>query len=276
MEVAYFSHNGTILPVEQAVIPLANIEYSYGYGVYETIRVSGGVIYFVDDHIKRLLESARIIELEHMFSANSITQNIQELVKKNAIKACNVKMLLIGGKSASEAQLIIQCLHPLFPDRKLYKTGAHFVTYKYERLFPHAKSLNMLPSYLAYRKAKAGNAYDALLINNHGNIVEGTRTNFFCMKDTTIISPPESQILLGVMRKAVLRVAAANGFDILERDISLQNLSEFEAAFVTSTSSKIMPVRTIDDHSFGEPAENLKRLMSKLNEFLENSNGKLY
>ena len=67
MDFKYFSKNGELLPVEDAVVPLANIEYQYGFGVYETIRVVHGTPYFLKDHLERLQESARLIGLEHSF-----------------------------------------------------------------------------------------------------------------------------------------------------------------------------------------------------------------
>lgn len=250
MAYKYFSHNGDILPTEQAAVPLDNVEYSYGFGVYETIRVTNEIVYFAAEHCARLMESARIIGLEHTFSAGSVEQNISELARKMQIETCNVKVLLVGGRTKDTANLYIMCLNPLFPDRKLYKTGAHCVTRHYERAYPHAKTLNMLPSYLAYREAKKAGAYDALLINREGCVIEGTRTNFFAVKGRTIFSPPEKDILLGVTRGKVLETARKNNFEILEQDIKLSDISKYDGAFLTSTSSKIMPIRSIDNHSW--------------------------
>ena len=182
MAFNYFSKNGEVLPTEEATMPLSSIEYSYGFGVYETLRVSNRQIYFIKDHIERLIESARIIGLEHPFAEREIEESINQIITKNNAETCNIKMLLIGATSKEEAQLFIICLNPLFPDKKLYRDGATLTTYKYERVFPHAKTLNMLQSYLAYREAKKLGAYDALLINFDGYITEGTRTNFFCIK----------------------------------------------------------------------------------------------
>lgn len=273
MQYAHFSKNGRILPVEQASIPLDNIAYSYGFGVYESMRVSGGVIYFMLDHLERLMGSAQEIVLEHSFSVEFITDAINELLKANQAEACNLKLLLIGGRTADDAQLLIQCLNPLFPDRKLYKQGATLITENYERSYPHAKTLNMLPSYLAYRRAQNAGAYDALLIDDSGNITEGTRTNFFALSGKTLVSSPESKILLGVMRKVVLKVAAENGFIVQERDFSFDALGDYDAALVTSTSAKIMPIRSIDTHEFGEPSEPLQQLMKLTDDFLADSNG---
>ena len=270
MDFKYFSKNGELLPVEDAVVPLANIEYQYGFGVYETIRVVHGTPYFLKDHLERLVESARIIGLEHPFDS-SIQGTVQELVKETGSETYNLKILLIGG---SQPSLFVLPLNPLFPDKKLYR-GADFVTYEYERPFPHAKTLNMLQSYLAYKKAKEHGAYDALLINRSGCITEGTRTNFFCIKERTLYSPPESEILLGVTRKAVLTAARRGGFSVEEKNIRLYDLADYDGAFITSTSSKIIPIRSIGDHVFGERPEALKELMSVFDNFLDECRGTL-
>ena len=275
MEFAHFSRNGNILPVTEAQVSLSNIEYSYGFGVYESIRVSNGVIYFLDEHIERLMGSARAIGLEHAFSGEMVADAIAELLTKNAADTCNVKILLIGGKAAEDAELNILCLNPLFPDKKLYRDGVSVVTYPYERPFPHAKTLNMLQSYLAYRTAKEAGAYEALLIDGQGRITEGTRTNFFCIKGWTLFSPDESTILLGVTRKAVLKVAVANGFTVVQKDIRPSDLSEYDGAFLTSTSSKILPVRAIDEFQFAKQPDALKDLMGAFDDFLEQCGGKL-
>lgn len=275
MPYSFFSKNGQLLPADQAVVPLDDIAYAYGFGVYETIRVSGGIVYFARQHAARLLASAREIGLEHGFSTETIEQAIQELVQKNQAEASNVKILLVGGPTADAAQLYMQCLNPLFPDRKLYKDGATLVTELYQREYPHAKTLNMLPSYLAYRRAVAAGAYDALLVDDKGNITEGTRTNFFGLKGRTLLSPPEAGILLGVMRTVVLKVAADNGFSVEERHIKPQDLPGCEAAFVTSTSSKVMPVRSIDSYDFGPRPEALEELMRLTDQFLDACHGVL-
>ena len=300
MSFNFFSRNGNILPVAEAQVPLGNIEYAYGFGVYESIRVPNGVTYFLDEHIERLMNSARAIGLEHPFSGEMVADAIAELLAKNVADTCNVKILLIGpstsfdktqdkslragGKTAKDAELNILCLNPLFPDKKMYRDGVACVTYPYERPFPHAKTLNMLQSYLAYRKAKEAGAYDALLIDKQGCITEGTRTNFFCIsaqggsasgRKGTIFSPAEDKILPGVTRKAVLKVAADNGFAVEQKDIRPADLQEYDGAFLTSTSSKVLPIRTIDSFQFAEQPAALKELMAAFDAFLGQCGGRL-
>jgi branched-subunit amino acid aminotransferase/4-amino-4-deoxychorismate lyase len=281
MSFAYFSHDGTILPIEQAVIPLSSVEYSYGFGVYETVRRSKGTTHFLAEHCVRLLNSAKIIDLAHNFSADFVARSVQELVVQNNTETCNLKILLIGSTTPETASLYIICLNPLFPDRKLYSQGATAITYACERAFPQAKTLNMLPSYLAYRRAKQAGAYDALLVNRHMQITEGTRTNLFALRDRTIISPPAGDILLGVTRDHVLKVALENNFEILEQPITLTDLDGFgnsagalayDNFFLTSTSAKIMPLRSIDNHMTGPLSAPLQELMQAFNHFLETQN----
>lgn len=254
-------------------MPLSSVEYSYGFGVYETMRLAKGHLFFMNEHVDRLLKSASIIELEHEFTSESIKTSIQKLIDANNAATCNIKVLLIGGQTPPKANLYILCLNPLFPDRSLYKSGASCITVSYERPFPHAKSLNMLPSYLAYRKAKRVGAYDALLINQKGELIEGTRTNFLAMDNQTIFSPPTDQILLGVTRQKVLDLASYNGFTIVEQPIPISEVlgGRFDNLFLTSTSSKILPVASIDGHKLAKPGNDLTGLMRLFDSFLKAS-----
>lgn len=259
----------------EATVPLSSIEYAYGFGVYESVRVANRTVYFLENHIQRLMESARIIELTHTFSPTLIEKSILELVANTQAESFNLKILLIGGKTTEEASLNILCLNPLFPDKRLYRDGATTITYAYERAFPHAKTLNMLESYLAFRMAKDVGAYDALLIDKEGRIQEGTRTNFFCIKNRTLYTPDERKILLGVTRKAILKVAAQNGYEVVQQDIRPVDLGGYDAAFLTGTSIKILPIRSVDDFQFGERRAALKGLMKLFDEFLINCGGKM-
>ncbi len=275
MEFDYFLYNKKILPISKAVVSLFDIEYAYGFGVYESVRVSKGAVNFIDDHIERLIESAKVIGLKHNFSQPVIEKGILGLVAKTQSPSFNIKILLIGASEKEDASLFALCLNPFFLDKKLYKNGADFITYNHERVFPHAKSLNMLPSYVAYKKAKRAGAYDALLINRNGFITEGTRTNFFCIKDKIIYTPPDKEVLLGVTRKALFKVAQLNDYEIIQKNIRFSDVKNYENAFVSSTSAKILPIKKINTTIFQSPSEDLKKLMNLFDDFLTKCNGKI-
>jgi branched-chain amino acid aminotransferase len=273
MQFKYFSKNGEILPISDAHIPLSNIEYSYGYGVYELISIRNHIVHFANEHINRLLKSAKIIGLGHNFTPEKIQEYINNLLKISDADSCNIKILLIGGKSSKDAMLYILLLTPLFPDRKFYSEGIKTITIKYERPFPNAKTLNMLGSYLAFKKAKENDCFDALLINNENKIIEGTRTNFFLIKDKTIYTQSDYKILQGVTRQLVLNIARENNFSIKIDEILTSNLLNFDCGFLTGTTAKILPIRQIDNFYFNTIPENLKLLMNKYDYFLKESKG---
>lgn len=273
MEINFFSKNGEILPVSQAFIPLSNIAYQYGFGVYETIKLRNRILYFIKQHIERLFLSAKLLELEHPFTKELVEEWIEELISENYVESCNIKIILLGGKTAQDAELFILLLNPLYPDRKLYSQGAKVQSVFYERFLPHAKSLNMLQSYLAFTKAQRNGCYDALLLDKNNNILEGTRTNFFIIKDKTLITAPKEMVLEGVTRQVVFTVAQKNGYSVKEASIPITSLSDYDGTFLTSTSSNIMPLNQVDDYKFTQISENLKEFMRQYDAFLVSSKG---
>lgn len=262
-----FSKNGQVLPIEQAVHSVLSVEFTYGFGVYESIRVKQRSPRFVAQHIDRLLASAKTIRLGHELDTKSISEAVQGLIDAIDKDTYNLKVLLIGGRTDKDSTLYILPLNPSFPDRKQYRVGATAITIDYERYLPDVKSLNMLPSYLAYRDAKEQGAYDALLVNRHGDITEGTRTNFFALDGMTIITPPLEHALEGVTRQNVMKVAKDNGFGLVEQPIKAGDLDTNLSYFITSTSTKIMPLRMIDKQEL-IISDDLRRLMALFNKFL--------
>ncbi len=252
--------NGTLMLATEAQMSLQNIELLYGFGVYENIRVVDGIPRFLEDHIDRLLHSASIIELPHPFSKEEITKWVRAIITESKADALNIKILVLGGKTANETQCFIFPLAPKFLDKKLYRDGVHTITVSYERPFPEAKTLGMIGSFVAYKKAENAGAYDALLLDHSGCLTEGTRTNLFFMKGKTIYTPPRAKILFGVTMKHVLESAINAGFSVEERDITLADLSLYESAFLTSTSSKIVPISSVDTHHYGV-SDALRELM---------------
>lgn len=254
--------------MKDATVPLAKIEYAYGFGVYENVRTVRGTPLFLSDHIDRLFLSAEVIGLTHALTKENVDTWTRTLIKEVGSDALNVKMLLIGGRTPEDSELSILPLAPLFPDKKLFTKGASATFSHYERLFPNAKTLNMLGSFLAYRDAKVAGAYDALLVNRKEEITEGTRTNFFLVETNTIVSAPKEEILEGVTMKYVLKTAAEEGMKIVYEPITLERIRKANGAFLTSTSSKIMPLSKVGEMNLTIP-ENLKKLMQAFDRFLD-------
>lgn len=269
----YFSKNGELLPFSQATIPLEHIGYQYGFGVYETLKVRKKILYFAEQHMSRLMKSASIIHLMHRFSPALITTYIEKLIKKSGIENANIKILLIGGTKSEETLLYILPLAPLYPEKKLYSRGAQVDCIRYERFLPNAKTLNMLPSYLYYTTAKSHGFYDMLYLDGSDHILEGSRTNFFAIKGKTLTTPPERSVLAGVTRQTVMATARKNGYKVVEARISLRDLRTFDGAFLTSTSSNIIPLTRVGTLAFSAIPEEVRQLMALYKKFLDESKG---
>ena len=265
MSLKYFSKNGEILPIEEALIPVKNLEYSYGFGVYESIKIRKDKTFHLEVHIERLFNSATIVGVEHKLRQEEIIRYCKELIEKLEAQSFNIKILLIGARNPEDCLLFIIPSMPLFPRRDYYKNGVHTVSRVFERLFPQAKTLNMLGSYLAYSHARKKDCYDALLIDREGFVLEGTRCNFFAMRGKDIISPPYEKVLDGITRRNLLKLAADNGYGYLEENISFKELGSYDSFFLTSTSSKLLPISKIDDMdiSISEELKALVKLVLK-------------
>lgn len=269
----HFIRNGELLPIDEATVDLRNIQYTYGFGVYESIRVSKGVVYFAHEHIERLMHSARTIGLEHPFSEAEIAEWTQKLVDSCGSDRFNLKMLLIGGKTLEEAMFVTLPLNPLFPEKRSYTQGVKVISVQYERYLPQAKTLNMLGSYLSYRQAREAGAEDALLVNKAGCITEGTKSNVLAVRDRTLISPPFEEILDGVTRRIVVDLAQKNGFELTEEPIVLDQIDSYDGLMLTSSSMKVVPIAQVDDQELQIP-ETTRELMKLYDKFLNSCDGK--
>ncbi|MFP4012151.1 MAG: aminotransferase class IV [Spirochaetaceae bacterium] len=271
MTGAYYGKNGAIRPVSEAVVSLDDINFAYGYGVYETLKVRHGVVYFPDRHAERLISSAAVIGLEHPFDRRGIEGTIVELTRANGLRDANMKLLLIGPPEVDDpsgATLYAFMLNPYFPPRNLYRNGAAAVSVEAERRFPQSKSLDMLSSTIAYRGASRAGAYDALLTDREGRITEGTRTNLFYTDGTTLYEPPAATSLLGVTRLTLREMLGRQGVEVLERPLLRSEVGTFAGYFLTSTSSKVLPLARIDSHRFEIPGI-IRRVMRDYDAFLE-------
>lgn len=274
MSIQIFSKNGEILPIEQAVISIDDTAFTYGFGVYENLKVRNGVLYFPELHAKRLLRSARVIELPDDLTEEKIIKNLNDLKLEIKEESYNFKVLLVGNKKG-KSDLYILALAPLYPPSNYYAQGVKVVTYSGERLFPQAKTLNMLMSFLAYKKAKEQNAYDALLIDNQSNIREGTRTNIIYIMKEKIYAPPLELVLEGVTLCTVIDALKQKNINVTQRELKLSEVTQCDAIMLLSTSTKIIPISQIDSEKIPiheKTKEVMKIYDDYLNEYKKTQN----
>ncbi len=262
--------NGEIVPKDSANISVFNKALFFDFAVYDSMKIVKGKSFFPKFHVARLLESARVLELIHPFTQDEIISWIDLLIEKNNLKDSLIRMLLIGAASSDEKPLLF--LFPVgltFYSSKEYNSGIKVITYVGERLVPESKSKNLLLNFLAYREATRHNAHDALLVDSNGFLSEGTRTNFFAVKNNILYTAPSSKVLEGVIRKIVLELARANNINVVEEEISYSNLNDYDEFFISSTSMSILPIRQINEDINREVGPITKQLILLLREYYQ-------
>jgi len=272
MKVNIYSHNEVIMPIEKAVVEINSIEKMYGFGVYENLKIRKNIYYFIDNHIDRLFRSASQIRLIHNYSIERVKKAAIDLMDQIEEESYNLKILLLGGVNVDDVQLIIIPVAPFYPLKTWYRDGVKVMSFEYERWMPNVKSLNMLPSYYYYSQAKKQDCYDALFIDKDGNVREGSRTNFYAMKGNAIYSPPKKDVLEGVTMMTIERAIKKSNYEISYEPIPLATLGNFDSLFLSSTSTKIIPIRKVD-HSDFKIRDPLLNLIRAYNESLTRSKG---
>ena len=226
-----------------AVLPVTKREVQYSFSVYETIRTESGKPVHLQDHLERLKASCRMIELSHPFSDEMISSSLYSLIEHDAISDASCRILIVGGP---DPLFFITYSDPEpFPE-SYYSEGVPAILYYGERFMPEAKTSNLLMQYLAAEEAKREGAFEALLVDRHNQVLEGTRSNFYALMGGTMFTAPDDEVLSGVTRISVLRAAKELGIDVVMRAVRLEELENAGSMFISSTSMAAMPVSSLD------------------------------
>lgn len=243
------SVNGVIIPKEEATLPITSREVQMGFYVYESLRVLDGFVTRLGDHLDRLFGSAVGIHLTHPFTKEEVKTWVYELIEQDSIKDATIRLTLYGGQKPT--LFIVPSSLLSYPD-SYYREGVAAITFEGERLFPSYKSGSLLLNYVALEHARSLGAFEALLVDHQGRVLEGTRSNFFAFSNNTLHTADEDLVLGGITRSEVLRCAAELGFSIDLAPIYLEDvrLGRFSEVFISATSMAALPLNRIDDLCF--------------------------
>lgn len=239
--------NGNIILEKEAVVPVTRKEVQCGYSVYEALRVLKGQVVHFSEHYMRMKNSADFLGMDFPLTEDVIAEWIKDLIVSDSIQDATVRLLFVGEKPNLffiTWQTILS-----YPD-EYYINGVKAIVYKGERYLPKCKTSNLLMNYLAQKKATNQGAFEALLENRQGQLLEGTRSNFYAFKDGVIYTAPLSQVLQGVTRISVFKAAKELGIKIIEQSPLVSSLNSFEEAFISSTSMGAMPLSSIGSKVF--------------------------
>lgn len=263
--------NGAFLPEEEAKISIFDRGFIFGDGIYEVSAVLGGRLVDCEAHLARLERSADEIGIKLAWSRAELVAIHQELIVRNALGEGAIYLQVSRGAADRDfpfpkdvkPTLVLFTQARQFADVPAAKTGIKVVSTPDLRWARRdIKSVNLLAPVLAKQLAAENGAQEAWLIED-GVVTEGASSTAWIVKGKTLISRPLSnKVLPGITRTAVLAFLAESGFSFEEREFTLEEALDAEEAFITSATSLVMPVTTIDGHSIhnGAPGPATLRL----------------
>ena len=239
-----------------------------GFSIYEIVRVELKVPLFLDDHLKRFYHSMELEALRIREDSTSLEKQMDWLIRNNDFSKGKIKLIAnFYNYPDSDSYNLLQFFTDYsFPEPSLYKTGVKAIICKAVRKDPNAKVLNTEARKIADQRIHGGKVYEAILVDSEGYITEGSRSNFFGIKNDVIYTPPDDFVLQGIVRKKVLEICRENSINYKIAPIHQDELVDFQSVFITGTTPKVLPVNQIDSLAFNVDHELLNRLMVKFNE----------
>jgi branched-chain amino acid aminotransferase len=256
--------NGKIVPEKEAVVSVFDHGFLYGDGIYETMVAYEGVIFKLDEHLRRLYRSASLIGLTIPFEVDRIESALYKTLSANVLKNAYVRLTVSRGPGPIGLNPDL-CPQPtiaiMVQDSKeypelLYEKGIHLIISETKRnlkeaIDPRIKSMNFLNNILAKIEAIKRDAYEAIMLNAQNQLTEGTISNIFFVKDTILCTPSVACGLLdGITRGTVIDLAKKEAIQLKEGEFFKEDIYAATEVFITNTSLEVMPVSKVDEKTY--------------------------
>ncbi len=237
----------------------------YGDGVFEGIRIYGGKIFRLREHLERLYDSAKAIWLTVPMPLEEMAAVTEEAVVRSKIAEGYIRPIVTRGvgdlgldprKCVRPSIIIIVDTIKLWPE-EVYETGLTVVTAgtpipQRESLSPRVKSLNYLAHILAKVEGVQAGADEVLMLDSSGSVAEGSGQNIFIVKNGRVSTPPPfAGILKGVTRDVVVELATQAGYAVAETMLNRYDVYTADEAFFTGTAAEVVAIRQVDGRLIG-------------------------
>ena len=267
--------NGRISSDNEAVIPVFDHGFLYGEGIYETLRTYNGRLFLYERHMRRLRNSARLIDLQLPFTDDELAARIHDTIDAATLAVAAVydrrpeayvRVLVTRGvgeltydlKATPKPSWVI-IVKPLVPPAaEIYNRGVKIVLVDVIRNHPQSvnpmiKSNNLMNSALAAQQALKRGGFEAVMRNYRGELTECTQSNFFVVKNGIALTPPlEAGLLPGITREFIFELGRDIGIEVREQALRDDDLFGAEEAFLTSTTRELLPIVIVDERKIGE------------------------
>ncbi|RLI80667.1 branched-chain amino acid aminotransferase [Archaeoglobales archaeon] len=283
--------NGEYVPESQAKISVFDHGFLYGDGVFEGIRAYNGRVFRLKEHIDRLYDSAKAINLEIPISKSEFIEIILETLRRNKLRDAYIRPIVTRGvgdlgldpKKCDNPSIIVitRPWGKLYGD--LYEKGLKAITVgvrrvSFDALPPNIKSMNYLNNILAKIEANAKGGDEAIFLDRNGYVSEGSGDNIFIVKNEVVMTPPTINNLRGITREAVIELIHNLKIKFKEMNLGLYDLYTADEVFVTGTAAEIAPIVLIDGRKIGDgkPGKITKLLMKEFRKLTETEGVPIY
>ncbi len=276
----YLNYNNILFPSTENIFAATNRAFSYGDGLFESIRIVNGKIFNVEEHFKRLTKGASILKitLPGNMTINLFSEQILNLAKKNShLPSARVRFTLFrddgglyqpvsnNGKYLIESSNINNDCFEL--NEKGLMIGIYEETKKLPGPLSSIKSCNSLPYIMAKIFATDNGYDDCLILNNQNRIAEATSSNVFIIKGNTIVTPAIKEgCVIGTMRNLIISIAKNEGLEIIESEININDLDDADEVFLTNAVSGVKWVHTCKQKMYRN--KHARLFISKLNDLI--------
>ncbi len=263
--------DGELVDWADATIHVLSHDVHYGSGVFEGIRCYetklGPAVWHLEEHVKRLFRSAKLYHLDIPYSAEAISDAIKETIRANGLTACYIRPLVIRGygeMGVNPLNAPVNVVVAVWPWGAYLGEGALEQGVRVKISSWRRNDQNSLPAaakatgqYIngvlaKVESLKAG--YDeAIMLNQYGNVTDGTGENVFAVQRGTLLTPStQAGCLDGITRASVMQIARDLGYEVREENLVRTDLYNADEAFFTGTAAEITPIREVDDRLVGE------------------------
>ena len=227
---------------------------------------AGPAVFRNQDHVDRLYKSAGLYYMPIPYEREQIRQATLETVARNNLRSCYIRPLVFRGYGTmglfpleARVDVIIACWEwgaYLGEEGKQHGIRAKVSSWRRispQSLIPHAKAGGQyLHSVLAKIETHKAGYDEAILLDEHGMVCEGSGENIFVVSGGVIATPPQTaSILDGISRRSVIKIASDLGYEVVERDVARAELYLADEIFMCGTAAELVPVREVDDHQVG-------------------------
>jgi len=278
--------NGKLIPWQEATVPLLSHGFSRGSAIFDVLGVhvgpAGPAAFRMDEHIKRLMKSAELLEMQMAYSAEEVAEAVKATVKVNALGRGLVKMLAYWGEEAvinlvpeSKLDLAIFTI-PESEELVLDKPRPLSACLsKWRKIHPEtvpvgAKACaNYLNGYLARKDAKLRGFDIGIMLGTDGLLAEGSIESVFIVKDGILKTPPLGRILSSITRMSILQAVPAIGIPVKECAIPAEEVLAADEVFTAHTGTKVDPVKRLEDRELPAPGPITKQLMQLMDNIIQ-------